>query len=150
MKQIINTFGILLILTFNIFSCILLVNSTLQISLAKEYKADVIAEIENSNFNPNVITSCISQANANGYTLSVQNVQYDEDNFRTCVKIVLVILYRMYSMTRTIFTHVRKLSWAINTQCRCSIFLQIKQPGELQDKESSRWNISLIIWGKRF
>lgn len=128
MKQIINTFGILLILTFNIFSCILLVNSTLQISLAKEYKADVIAEIENSNFNPNVITSCISQANANGYTLSVQNVQYDEDNF----------------------THVRKLSWAINTQCRCSIFLQIKQPGELQDKESSRWNISLIIWGKRF
>ena len=65
MKQIINTFGILLILTFNIFSCILLVNSTLQISLAKEYKADVIAEIENSNFNPNVIASCISQANAN-------------------------------------------------------------------------------------
>ena len=95
MKQIINTFGILLIITFNIFSCILLVNSTLQISLAKEYKADVIAEIENSNFNPNVIASCISQANANGYTLSVQNVQYDEDNFYTCAEVVLGYKYTM-------------------------------------------------------
>ena len=72
-----------------------MVNSTLQISLAKEYKADVIAEIENSNFNPNVITSCISQANANGYTLSVQNVQYDEDNFYTCAEVVLGYKYTM-------------------------------------------------------
>ena len=64
-------------------------------TLAKEYKADVIAEIENSNFNPNVITSCISQANANGYTLSVQNVQYDEDNFYTCAEVVLGYKYTM-------------------------------------------------------
>ena len=65
------------------------------LDIAKEYKADVIAEIENSNFNPNVITSCISQANANGYTLSVQNVQYDEDNFYTCAEVVLGYKYTM-------------------------------------------------------
>ena len=95
MKQIVNTFGVLLILTLNIFTCILLVNSTLQISLAKEYKSDVIAEIENSNFNPNVIVSCISQASASGYTLSVQNVHYDEDNFYTCAEVVLKYKYTM-------------------------------------------------------
>ena len=95
MKQIINTFGVLLILTLNIFVCILMVNSTLQISLAKEYKADVIAEIENSNFNPNVIASCVSQASANGYTLNVQPVQYDENNFYTCAEVVLKYKYTL-------------------------------------------------------
>ena len=38
---------------------------------AKEYKADVIAEIENSDFNRHVISSCISQAQSAGYTLTV-------------------------------------------------------------------------------
>ena len=38
---------------------------------AKEYKADVIAEIENSDFNRDVISSCISQAQSAGYTLTV-------------------------------------------------------------------------------
>ena len=38
---------------------------------AKEYKADVIAEIENSDFNRDVISSCISQEQSAGYTLTV-------------------------------------------------------------------------------
>ena len=48
-----------------------------QIAAAKEYKADVIAEIENSNFNPSVIAACTSQAEAEGYQLTVSDCTYD-------------------------------------------------------------------------
>ena len=47
-----------------------------QIAAAKEYKADVIAEIENSNFNPSVIAACTSQADEVG-SVSYTHLQQD-------------------------------------------------------------------------
>ena len=71
MKHIISAFGILLVLLINIFICVGTATASSEAAAAKEYKADVIAEIENSNFNPNVIAACISEAGNMGYQLQI-------------------------------------------------------------------------------
>ena len=71
MKNIINTFTTLLFYLLCVLGAAALLTASAQTAAAKEYKADVITEIENSDFNQTVITSCISQAQSAGYTLTV-------------------------------------------------------------------------------
>ena len=56
---------------------------------ADEFKSDVIAEIEDSNFNAAVINDCKQQASDNGYTLDVTNCTYDEDNNIQLAEVIL-------------------------------------------------------------
>lgn len=58
MRQIIGAFGILFIMMANIFICTGLIGASGQVAAAKEYKSQVVAELENSNFNPGVIDAC--------------------------------------------------------------------------------------------
>lgn len=44
----------------------------MDVSDALDYKADIIAELENSNFNSDVLNACIRQAQENGYKLEVK------------------------------------------------------------------------------
>lgn len=95
MKQIISAFGTLIILMLNIFVCVVIVNASGTVAEVKEFKADVIAEIENSNFNQNVINSCISQAQAAGYELQVTNCTYDASNDIQTAEIILTYKYEL-------------------------------------------------------
>ncbi len=103
MKQIIGAFGTLIILLFNIFICISVSTASAQVASAKEYRAGVIAEIENSNFNPNVIADCISQAAAEGYTLEVTSCTYDVDGNMQTAEVVLRYSYELpvFGITET-------------------------------------------------
>ena len=47
---------------------------------AQNFHADVIEEIEASNFSPSVIEACMNQAQEAGYELSVNNIVTDADN----------------------------------------------------------------------
>ena len=49
MRQIIGAFGILFIMMANIFICTGLIGASGQVAAAKEYKSQVVAELENSN-----------------------------------------------------------------------------------------------------
>lgn len=71
MEQIIKAFtGIFfLMLLFSLGIGIL--SAQLQAEEAKEYKAAVVSELENSNFSPSVINGCISQAKEQGYELAI-------------------------------------------------------------------------------
>lgn len=93
MKQIISAFCTLLVLVMNILICIGVSVTSGQVAEAKEFKADVIAEIENSNFNPNVIEGCITQAAAAGYDLKVTDCLYDEDNNAQIAEVILSYQY---------------------------------------------------------
>ena len=62
MRQIIGAFGILFIMMANIFICTGLIGASGQVAAAKEYKSQVVAELENSNFNPGVIDACKKKA----------------------------------------------------------------------------------------
>ena len=67
MRQIIGAFGILFIMMANIFICTGLIGASGQVAAAKEYKSQVVAELENSNFNPGVIDACKKKAAEDGY-----------------------------------------------------------------------------------
>lgn len=95
MKQIIGAFGTLIVLMLNLFICITVANASGAVAEAKEYKAAVIAEIENSNFNVNVINGCIAQAQVAGYGLSVTNCTYDANHDIQTAEVVLTYKYEM-------------------------------------------------------
>lgn len=56
---------------------------------AVNYKADVIAEIENSNFNDKVIQSCIEEAEKNGYELTVNKEVLNRTEDKVIAEVVL-------------------------------------------------------------
>lgn len=93
MKNIIDAYGGLLVLMLNVFACIAVTNASSISAEAKEYKAAVVAEIENSNFNPHVITSCKNQAADAGYTLQITNCIYDEYQNIQTAEVVLTYSY---------------------------------------------------------
>ena len=62
MKNIISAFTTLFFYLLCVFGAAALLTASAQTAAAKEYKADVITEIENSDFN---------QAQSEGYTLAV-------------------------------------------------------------------------------
>lgn len=95
MKNVITAFGTILILMLNAFCCIAVSNASMTVAAAKEYKADVIAEIENSNFNPNVIAACIAQAQTAGYELQVLNSVYDAEHDIQSAEVILTYSYEI-------------------------------------------------------
>ena len=56
---------------------------------AQNYHSDVVAEVECSNFNTNVIESCKEQATENGYHLTINPMVYDQDNHIELAEIIL-------------------------------------------------------------
>ena len=95
MKHIISAYGTLFVLMLNIVICISMCNVSILVAEAKEFKADVVAEIENSNFNPNVINGCIAQAREAGYELMVTNCVYDENANIQSAEVLLEYTYRI-------------------------------------------------------
>ncbi len=71
MEKIINAFTTVLFYMLCALGGAALLTASAQTAAAKEYKSDVITEIENSDFNRAVIATCISQAQMEGYTLTV-------------------------------------------------------------------------------
>ena len=64
----------MLVLVFNLLLCISMLGVSADVAAAKEFKATMIAEIENSDFNPYVIDGCKAQARTEGYELEVQSL----------------------------------------------------------------------------
>lgn len=95
MKQIISAFGILFSIVLGLFTCTTVISASGATAAAKEYKADVIAEIENSNFNPNVISNCIAQATDAGYELQITSCTYDANNDIQTAEVILTYKYEM-------------------------------------------------------
>lgn len=103
MEKVVSSYGTLVMLVFNMFLCIAMNTVSIRTAEAKEYKASVIAEIENSNFNPNVIAACETQAQSAGYELDIINCQYDENNFISSAEVVLSYSYNIpvFNVTET-------------------------------------------------
>lgn len=62
-------------------------------SAAQNYHADVIEEIECSNYNDAVIDSCIQQAAAEGYGLTITPVLYDDMSNVQTAEVILTYQY---------------------------------------------------------
>lgn len=95
MKYIIEAFSILFVVILNLFLCIGIVTVSADVAAAKEYKAEIVAEIENSNFNPIVIEACKQQASLQGYSLDVRPIVYDTLNDRRIAEVELTYTYEI-------------------------------------------------------
>lgn len=95
MEKIVSAFSTLFVLLLVILGSAALITVGADVAAAKEFKADVIAEIENSNFNPYVINDCIGQAQAAGYQLQVINTDYDADNNVKAAEVILSYDYKI-------------------------------------------------------
>ena len=106
MKNIIGAFGTLLVLMVNLLMCMVVSNASVRVAAAKEYKADVVAEIENSNFNPYVVAGCIEQAEKAGYQLQVTNCTYNEENDIQTAEVLLSYYYELplFGISKTMTT----------------------------------------------
>lgn len=106
MRNIIGAFSALVILLLNLFLCISVGASSAAVSAAKEYKADVIAEIENSNFNPGVIAACMQQAQNLGYSMEVNGYVYDEEHDIQSAEVRIIYSYKipLFGISKTQMT----------------------------------------------
>ena len=95
MKYIVEVFSVLTMLMLNLFVCIAVLSVSADVAAAKEYRAGVIAEIENSNFNPGVIDGCRVQASQQGYELEVSPCVYDENYDRRIAEVRLTYSYEI-------------------------------------------------------
>ena len=95
MKNVVGAFETLIVLMINLFFCITVANASASVAAAKEYKADVIAEIENSNFNAYVIEGCKKQAEKAGYQLEITNYCYDANYDIQTAEVILRYTYQL-------------------------------------------------------
>lgn len=71
MDQIPKVFLGILFILFLVFGGTSIVAAHLSASQAREYKNNMVTEIENSDFNPTVISACVSEANEREYTAKI-------------------------------------------------------------------------------
>lgn len=95
MRDIIVMYSALFVMLINVASGITTTVAAEKVELAKSYKAEVVEEIENSNFNPVVIDACKSEAQTLGYDLTIESCTYDEEHDIQTAEIVLTYDYKM-------------------------------------------------------
>lgn len=95
MAQIVQFFTNIVLMLLGFFLCISITAGVFQSVRADEYKADVISELEDSNFNGNVINHCIIQASEAGYHLTVTPCEYDADGDLCLAEVVLEYSYKV-------------------------------------------------------
>lgn len=95
MKVIIEAYGVLLMLLLTSAAGISVTAAQERTAQAKQYHAELVAELENANFNPNVISACIKGAEESGYTLFVTPQTYDAYHDVTTAEVVLDYSYEI-------------------------------------------------------
>ena len=95
MEQIFKIFTGLMIITFQFFLCMCVFFSCEQRERAEDVKSNIIAEIENSNFNEAVINSCFDMAKENGYTVTIEKEVYDKQQDLVLADVELSYTYEV-------------------------------------------------------
>lgn len=88
-----------MLFTFFSFFGVLLIIGLLSVEIdyekAKNYKADVITEIENSNFSDKVIDACVENAENNGYELTVNPTTVNAHTNEQYAEVILKYNYNI-------------------------------------------------------
>lgn len=92
MKTSIEYFLAIILLVVGAFFAAQPITTSLQKSNAIEYHSSVMDRIQNSGLDADVIKACISEAQEQGYELTVEDVSGGE---RNCYKVTLVYTVKM-------------------------------------------------------
>lgn len=93
MGQVFKTYlGILFLLLTGLVG-IGVVTAGVEVTAARNYHADVITEIECSNFNDSVVEACKHQAQEKGYQLTVADMVYNAEKKEQMAEVILSFDY---------------------------------------------------------
>lgn len=107
MGQVVKTYlGLFFLLLMGLVG-IGVVTAGVQSAAARNYHADVISEIECSNFNAGVIAACRQQAQDAGYGLEVKTMSYDADGHAMTAEVILEYDYAIPILNLTTEHEVR-------------------------------------------
>jgi hypothetical protein len=97
MSTIIKTYVGIFLLLLSVFSMTGVMSATIDANNARDFHAAVMAEIEDANFAPSVITACQKQAEESGYELLIDSdsIVRDEDGKPTLMEVILRYQYRI-------------------------------------------------------
>lgn len=95
MKLIVEIYCGILVFLMNVYVVLMTGTAELQVTAAENFRASVVSEIENSNFNSRVIDGCIAEAGAAGYTLEVTACTYDAEHDISTAEVALTYQYRV-------------------------------------------------------
>ncbi|WP_031420557.1 hypothetical protein [Lachnoclostridium phytofermentans] len=97
MSTTIKTYVGIFILLVSVFSMAGVMSACIDANNARDFHASVMAEIEDSNFAPSVISSCEEQAENAGYELLIDSnsVVKDEDGKPTLMEVILKYEYHI-------------------------------------------------------
>ena len=95
MKHIIEAFSAVILILLSAYASVAIIAVSGDIIAAREYKAAMVAEIENSDFNETVIQACIAQARQAGYEAKVEKCIYDEKNRKQMAEVILSYQYQL-------------------------------------------------------
>ncbi len=97
MSTIIKTYVGIFLLLLSVFAMAGVMSATIDANNARDFHASIMAEIEDSNFAPSVITACQEQAELVGYELLIdsESIVRDEDGKPTLMEVILRYQYRI-------------------------------------------------------
>lgn len=95
MSQIFHFFTNIVLMLIAFFVCISVASAVQKKADADAFKADVVAEIENCNFNENVRAACVQEASEAGYVLEIVPCSYDADFDVQLAKVTLTYSYEV-------------------------------------------------------
>lgn len=106
MSQVLKAFMGMFFIFMMLLLGIGILSAQVDVSNALDYKSDVVAELENSNYSPSVINSCIQQAVDNGYTIEIKTytpgnstVTYTRPNAADTTDVVMAEVTLTYPYT---------------------------------------------------
>ena len=95
MKAIMEVYGALIVLILSLGTGLQVSGATEKAAQAKRCHAEAVSEIENSNFNPDVIAAVKSSAQASGYVLTVTPGPYDTARDIASAEVELTYTYKI-------------------------------------------------------
>ena len=97
MSTTVKTYVGMFVLLLAVFAMAGVMSAVIDAGNARDFHASVIAEIEDANFAPGVITACKEQAEAAGYELLIDDTSIvrDADGRTTLMEVILRYQYRI-------------------------------------------------------
>lgn len=93
MSQVIKMYMGLFFLLMEALVGMGIITAGIKTMAARDYHADILNEIECSNFNPGVMEACRKQAEKAGYQVEIEPVVYDEDRNVQMASVILKYEY---------------------------------------------------------
>ncbi len=109
MEQVIKSYLGIFLIFMGLFVSTGIISASVSASNAVSFHADVIKEVEDSNFAPSVINACLDSAQSAGYKLTVTPI-HDADGNTTMAEVILDYEYNIPFLN--LFTEHEKRGFA--------------------------------------